>query len=168
MRKYWPFIAEFLILLFCVAAVVAGLVITDLFSLSIRPHLLIFVACMMVIIGCAWLFLPVVRRGVMALLDAVSGCTVQASGKVVDVLPLPGGIFSEKWGEGHQTVTPMRYVYVLDIKGDHVSLIAGEYVPYDENKQYTATYGPRSGILLFLSEWGGEEEKAKKAKPAMA
>ena len=159
MKNLRPFLVEFAILLFCAAGILAGLFAGGFFGISIRPHLLSFAACGLLVFLIVWLWVPVVSRGIGALLDLLFRRSVTVEGKIMQVLPERASVFTEKnvgkIGD-HVFARETRYRYLVKSKrtarASHISLLSPLYYEFDPERTYALRYGKFSNILLDIRE----------------
>ena len=157
MKKLLPFILEMLTFLFCLLGILIGMFAADFFEISIRPHFLSFAFCVILTIVLLWLFVPILSRGIKALIDAVFRLSAAASGSIVSVTPMEASVFTEKWARNHETVRPTRFCYVVKSisrkNPGYITLISPQFIEYEPGQKYTITYSKFSKILLEMTEY---------------
>ncbi len=129
MKQLRPYIVEFLVFLFCIVVIVGCLLIQGF--ITIKLYVFPIMVCVVLSSVLLWVFYGVFRRGVSALIDAIFQTHIDVCGKVVKIIPMRGGIFTDKAIEPYVFSVSTRYLYVFKMpNAKMVSIVSDDYFDF--------------------------------------
>lgn len=154
MKAFRPFITEMSIALLCIIGIVFGLLVGDFFHISIKPHLISFSVCLILVIILLFLFVNCLLRGVLALVDLLFSLYETVNGKVINCVSVNASVFADRVTEEHGFANPVKFCYIIKGKkrgrSFQTSVISSEYIDYTLTETYVIKYGRYSKILVDL------------------
>ena len=153
MKKYIPYIREFIIFIFVVT--IFSIIITsdNYIQIIIKPHFLSYFILVFFAFSILYLFRQIIINGVMAIIDCLFRTNCETQAIFENVHQGYGSVFSDRFtGEStRSSKCEIRYTYVFKEK-KHLKLKSTKDFTLIPHKKYRIKYGRFSKIILSISE----------------
>ena len=154
MKKYKPFIGEFLIFLFVFSAIVVVIACGDYIQIKIKPGFLSYALLIFLFLSILYPYRRFVCNGVAATVDCLCKTKCETEAEFIESVEGFASTFSDKFtDEGTGATRPEpRYWYTFRNKEEKIVLQSAGLFDVVPCKKYRIAYGKHSKILLSVSE----------------
>ena len=152
MKKYIPYIREFIIFLFVVTIFTIIIISGDYIQIIIKPHFLSYLILVFFAFSILHLFRQIIFDGVMATIDYLFRTTCEEQAIFEKVHQGYGTTFSDRFtGESTRSYKcEIRYTYAFKGK-KYLKLKSTQDFALIPNKKYRIKYGRFSKVILSIS-----------------
>lgn len=152
MKKYIPYIREFIIFLFVVSIFTIIIISGNYIQIIIKPHFLSYLILVSFAFSILYLFRQIIFNGVMATIDCLFRTTCEEQAIFEKVHQGFGSAFSDRFtGEStRSSKCEIRYTYVFKGK-KYLQLKSTQDFALIPNKKYRVKYGRFSKVILSIS-----------------
>ncbi len=154
MKKFLPYIREFLIFIFVAMIFTITIICGDYIQIIIKPHFLSYLLLAFIAFSFVYSYRAIINSGVRAIIDCLFKRKCKTTAIFSEVHPCYASDFSDKFtGESaRSSKCEKRYTYVFKEKKNIIQLKSTEIFELVPAQKYHITYGQYSKIILSISD----------------